>query len=220
MTRARASIAIVAFGTICALAVTAFVARVEVRHSAAYGFSQTIDRSRSIAVPGGYVVANYPEFNRVDLDLRAYSDAQFDLTIHIREVGAEHDARTLHLDVDGSTVFHRKGAFANPFTTVRFDPIPDSAGRTYYVWIERGPRNQEDVITLWSIKSYSRMDTAGVVAAMVRRADDAWGGAFAATTLAGAAIATLAASFLLVIGLARSADRDPTQSDSRRGFLA
>lgn len=171
----RAALRAAAIGTICAFVVAALYLHVEVRHGAAYGFSKTIDQDRAIAVPGGYVTANYPDFNRIDLDLRAYNaDATYDLTLHIRPTNATQDIRTIRLSVQGQDVYHRKTAFANPFLTVRFDPIADSAGETFYVWLERGPRNQEDVITVWSIKSYSRVNTLDVVSAMLHRANAAW----------------------------------------------
>jgi hypothetical protein len=194
----------------CALALAAFFLRVEARHSAKYGFSQTIDAERGIAVPGGYVVANYPDFNRVDLDLRAYREsAHYDLTVHVREIHADQDDRTIQIDVAGAGVFHRKGAFANPFLTVRFDPIPSSAGKTYYVWVERGPRNQEDVITVWSIKSYSRVRAGDVVSAMLQRTSDTWGW-FATGVLTLAGLLTLATSTVALAQLIASGRAEPT----------
>jgi hypothetical protein len=171
----RALLLFVAIGTVCAFVVAVLYLRVEVRHGAVYGFSKTIDQDRALAVPGGYVTANYPNFNRLDLDLRAYNaDATYDLTLHVRATNAEQDVRTIRFSVRGRDVFHRKGAFANPFFSVRFDPIAESTGATYYVWIERGPRNRDDVITVWSIKSYSRVNTSDVVSAMLHRANAAW----------------------------------------------
>jgi hypothetical protein len=174
----RATVAaLVVAGTVCALLVAVFFGRTEVRHSAKYGFSMTIDPKRLVAVPGGYVTANFPNFNRIDLDLRAYSaEPTYDLMVHIRPaVAGASDVRTIPLSVDGASVFHRKGAFGNPFVTVRFDPIKESNGKTYYVWVERGPRNQDDVITVWSIKSYSRVAPSNVVSAMLERVNGAWG---------------------------------------------
>lgn len=207
-------------GIVCALIVAAFNWRVDVRHSAEYGFSQTFDVDRGIAVPGGYVTANYPDFNRVDIDLRAYSDVpRYDLLVHIRPAhpGAP-DIRTIHLGIDGSKVMSRKGAFANPFVTVRFDPIHDSAGRTYYIWVERGPRNQNDVITVWSIKSYSRVSAASVMSAMLHRVDEAWGWGWTSGTLIGAASAVGAGVVLASIGLillGRSVDRPAARAAGR-----
>jgi hypothetical protein len=141
----------------------------EIRHSATYGFSKTIDFDRAIAVDGGYVTANYGNFNRLDLDLRAYTPGTtYDLTIHIRPAGAgAAEVRTIPLSVTSDEVFNRKRAFDNPFTTVHFPPIRDSAGKTYYIWLDHGPRNRDDVIALWSIKSYSRESGSAVVGAFL-----------------------------------------------------
>lgn len=142
---------------------------VEVRHSAPFGFSLTFDARRAIAVRGGYVTANYDDFNRVDLDLRAYTAGEhFDLTVHVRPAGPDApDVRTIPIAVDAAEVWHQKEVFADPFVTVRFDPIPDSAGTRYFVWVEAGPRNRDAVWTLWSVKSYSRVPTHEVLAALV-----------------------------------------------------
>lgn len=154
------------------LVVAGTVWRVDVRHSAPYGFSKTIDFGRLIAVRGGYVSPNYDDFDRLDLDLRAYSPgAVYDLTIHIRPAvpGAE-DVRTLHLDLPASAIGSRKETFGDPFVTVRFAPVADSAGKTYYVWVEPGIRNRDDVVALWSLKSYSRVPAWRVVSAFVNEA--------------------------------------------------
>jgi hypothetical protein len=141
----------------------------EIRHSAPYGFSKTIDFDRSIAVDGGYVTANYDNFNRLDLDLRAYTPGvRYDLTVHIRPaVTGAAEVRTIPLSVTSDQVFNQKRAFDNPFITIHFSPIQDSAGQTYYVWVERGPRNRDDIIALWSIKSYSREPGRAVIAALL-----------------------------------------------------
>jgi hypothetical protein len=131
---------------------------VEVRHSAPFGFSQTLDPTRLIAVRGGYVVPNYDDFNRIDLDLRAYSGQEgYDLTVHVRpaEPGAS-DVRTIPLAASAQKIWFQKETLENPFITIRFPPIEESAGRRYYVWVEAGPRNRDAIWTLWSIKSYSR----------------------------------------------------------------
>jgi hypothetical protein len=143
----------------------------EIRHSAPYGFSKTVDFDRSLAVDGGYVTANYDHFNRIDLDLRAYTPGvTYDLTIHIRPaVTGATEVRTLPLSVTSAEVFNRKRAFDNPFITVHFPAIQDSAGQTYYVWVDRGPRNRDDVIALWSIKSYSRAPGRAVLTAFLSR---------------------------------------------------
>jgi hypothetical protein len=142
----------------------------EIRHSARFGFSQTVDFDREIAVTGGYVTANYGNFNRVDLDLRAYMPGvDYDLTVHIRPaIAGANDVRVLHMQFPADKIFHQKGAFGDPFVQLDFDPIRDSEGQTYYVWVERGPRNLDDVINVWSIKSYSRERGATVIAAFLR----------------------------------------------------
>jgi hypothetical protein len=132
---------------------------VEVRHSAPFGFSQTLDRDRLIAVRGGYVLSNYDDFNRVDLDVRAYSrQERYDLIVHVRPAGTDApdaDVRTVPLSVSGTEVWHNKSTFENDFVTVRFPPIADSAGQRFYVWVEAGPRNRDAIWTLWSVKTYS-----------------------------------------------------------------
>jgi len=160
-------------GALAAAAVTALatVIPIDVRHSAPYGFSLTADFRRSIAVNGGYIRPNYDHFNRLDLDFRAYTLGQvYDLTIHIRpaEPGAP-DVRQISLDVPAERIFHAKQPFANPFLTVRFPEIRDSAGKTYYVWVETGPRNRDAVVALWSIKSYSRLTGRTVLSTFVHQ---------------------------------------------------
>ena len=141
----------------------------EVRNSAPYGFSLTVDFERAIAVRGGPIQVNYPNLNRLDLDLRAYtSRAEYDLTVHLRpEGGGNADLRTIPLHITGSRIWHDKAPFADPFVTVRFPPIAASAGQRYYVYVESGPRNRDDVLAVWSIKSYSRVTGQHVVAAFV-----------------------------------------------------
>ena len=152
------------------LAGAGLFAPIEVRHSAPFGFRLTFDAPRGIAVRGGVVIANYPNFNRLDLDLRAYRvDADYDLTVHVRpDRPGAGDVRTVALSLPGTRIRHDKPAFADPFVTVRFPPLPDSSGQRYYVWIEPGPRNRDDVVALWSIKSYSRSTGAQVLAAFLR----------------------------------------------------
>lgn len=146
----------------------------EVRHSAPFGFSLTLDARRGMAVRGGVVTANYPNFNRIDLDLRAYDvQARYDLIVHVRpDVQQAADVRTLSLSVPGSQIRHDKSSFADPFVTLRFPPIADSAGRGYYVWVDAGPRNRDDVVAVWSIKSFSEARGAEVLAAFLRGSPD------------------------------------------------
>lgn len=167
----RSALPALAVGAVAAavLLVAALLAPFDARHSAPFGFSQTLDSRRGIAVPGGFVDPNYPDFNRLDLDLRAYHpEADYDLTLHVRpdREGAD-DVRTVRLSLPGTAIRHDKPPFANPFRTVRFRPIANSAGRRYYVWIEAGPRNRDDVVTLWSIKSYSRVTGRAVLASFL-----------------------------------------------------
>ncbi len=145
---------------------------ITVRHNAPLGVSRTIDASRGIAVRGGYVEPNYDEFDRVDLDIRTYElDATYDLVVHIRPAGPDApDIRSVSLDLDRDQIWHEKSAFSNPYVTVRFPAIADSAGQRYYVWVEAGPRNRDDVWTLWRIKSYSTVPAWQVVRAWIESA--------------------------------------------------
>lgn len=164
----RPALAIDAVATLVLLGVVLLMP-LDIRHSAPFGFNQTLDRERGIAVRGGMVTPNYDNFNRVDLDLRAYTaGVRYDLTVHIRpdEPGAA-DLRRIHLGLDADDIWHVKPAFDDPFTTVRFAPIADSAGRHYYVWVEPGVRNRDHVLNLWSIKSYSRATGRDVIAAVL-----------------------------------------------------
>ena len=160
---------LVGLATATALLVGALYVPFEVRNSAPYGFSLTVDFERAIAVRGGTIEVNYPNLNRLDLDLRAYTPrSEYDLLVHLRpeERGAP-DVRTIPLHIAGERISHDKGTFANPFVTVRFPPIADSAGKSYYVYVEAGPRNRDDVVTVWSIKSYSRVNGRTVLAAFL-----------------------------------------------------
>ena len=141
----------------------------DARHSAPFGFSLTADFERLIAVPGGWVTANYPNFDRVDLDLRAYSPgATYDLTVSVRPEGeGEAPIHTVRLLLDYEEIRHDKPTFANPFLTIRFPAVADSTGKRYYVWVEKGPRNRDEIVTLWSVKSYSRVTGRDVVAALL-----------------------------------------------------
>ncbi len=203
-------------GLIGAIAVAglATVIPVDVRHSAPYGFSLTADFRRAIAVSGGYIRPNYDHFNRLDLDLRAYTPGQtYDLTIHIRpaEPGAP-DVRQIPLNLPAERIFHVKKPFANPFITVRFPEIRGSAGKIYYVWVETGPRNRDAVIALWSIKSYSRLTGWTVLRAFVQRRT---GDAMAAKV----ALIVLSVACVTLIGVivAVLTERGLAERDSRLG---
>ena len=157
---------------VAAITVAMLVAPFSIRHNAPLGVSRTIDSGRGIAVRGGYVTPNYDEFDRLDLDIRAYDlDATYDFVVHVRPSGPDApDVRTIALSLDRDDVWHEKGAFRNPYTTVRFPPISNAAGQRYYVWVETGPRNRDDIWTLWRIKSYSTVSGWQVVRSWVESA--------------------------------------------------
>jgi hypothetical protein len=195
-----------------AVAVAAAFWPVEVRHSAPFGFSLTYDARRAIAVRGGYVTANYDDFNRLDLDLRAYTAGErYDLTIHVQPAGGDApDVRTIPLQVDAAQIWHQKAVFGNPFVAVHFDPIPDSAGARYFVWVEAGPSNRDAVWTLWSIKSYSRVPAREVLAALVDAPPEPLGAAAGRVVLillTGGTIATAAWLLGATIGVGAGRSR-------------
>lgn len=142
---------------------------IELRHTAPFGFQQTLDRSRGIAVNGITVTSNYPDFNRVDLDLRAYTPGtNYDFTVLIRpETDKAEPVRVVRIARSYDNIAVDKAALADPFTTVRFDPIEESKGQAYYVSIDRGPRNEDDIVALWSVKSYSRLTGTAALTALV-----------------------------------------------------
>lgn len=159
---------VVAFA-IAALLVLALAVPIEVRHSAPFGFRQALDRERGIAVSGVEIESNYPNFNRIDLDLRAYTEqAEYDLTVVVQpiEEGAA-PVRMVHFNRPFDAIRVEKGALGNPFTTVRFDPIADSQGKKYYVWLKVGPRNDDAVVALWSVKTYSQVRGAVVLSSLL-----------------------------------------------------
>jgi hypothetical protein len=175
-----------------------------VRHNAPLGVSRTIDSGRGIAVRGGYVAPNYDEFDRLDLDIRAYDlEATYDFVVHIRPAGPDSpDLRTISLRLGPDKVWHEKGAFSNPYYTVRFPSIADSAGQRYYVWVEAGPRNRDDVWTLWRIKSYSTVPAWQVVRAWIESAPPPlgkWPGAVAIVLLMVATVGCLAWLFAALL---------------------
>ena len=180
---------------------------IELRHTAPFGFRQTLDRSRGIAVDGVNVTSNYPNFNRVDLDLRAYSPAKrYDLTVMIQPV--EEDAepvRVVGVELPYEDIAVNKAALGNPFTSVRFDPIADSEGVTYYVWVERGPRNQDDILALWSVKSYSRVHGTVALTALIEGLPGNLPVWAAWTTLGGLMVVVVGAVAALILVLTRSA---------------
>lgn len=198
------------------------LAPIEARHSAPFGFRLTYDASRGIAVGGATVEPNYPNFDRIDLDLRAYAvAATYDLTVHVRpdRPGAA-DARTLTLSVPGAEIAHDKPAFADPFVTLRFPPIADSAGQRYYVWVDRGPRNRDDVLALWSIKSYSRTTGAHVLAAFLRPPSGGGRGSLATAGLVGLLLGLVVAFGWLMAALTDLARRRSVLAPRPTGSVA
>lgn len=199
----------------------------EVRNSAVAGYTQTLDPERGIAVRGARVPINYPNFRRIDLDLRAYSrPPRFDITVHVRpaEPGAT-DVRVIPLSVTGEEVWHDKGAFADPFTRVEFEPIAGSAGQRYDIRIETGPRNRDDVLALWSIKTYSRTTGREVLAAFVDHAPGTGAPGVPRGVLVGLLIALVAAFGWLLAGVSRlvvdgfaSGAGPAVSSDQRRWY--
>ena len=155
-----------------AICVAILFVPVSIRHNAPLGVSRTIDSGRGIAIRGGYVTPNYDDFNRLDFDFRAYDlDAAYDFVVHVRPSGPDApDVRTISLSLDRDDVWHEKGAFRNPYTTVRFPAISNAAGQRYYVWVEAGPRNRDDIWTLWRIKSYSTVPVWEVARAWIESA--------------------------------------------------
>ncbi len=189
--------ALVAIATVTVLLIGALAVPLEVRNSAPFGFNLTLDAERGIAVTGRRVVPNYPNFNRVDLDLRSYTmgDA-YDLTLYIQpdERGAT-PIRTIPLTIPASQIYHRKAPFAVPFTTVRFPPIANSAGQPYEVWVERGTRNRDDVIAVWSFKTYSRVTGRLVLGALLNHPAGT-----AAPGAVGAVLTLLLLGFVAAVG--------------------
>lgn len=146
-----------------------------IRHSAPFGSVQTVDFDRNIAILGGEVRPNYPGFDRVKLDLRAYSVSEpgdkYDFMLTIESVDDQQVVRHVPFSVPAADIPAAKSAFTDIGTSVDFDPISDSAGRTYFLALERGPRNVDDVVTLWGIQSYSTLTAADILEAAVNGYD-------------------------------------------------
>ena len=142
---------------------------VNVRHAEPFGNVQTVDFDRGIAVLGGEVRPNYRNFDRVELDLRAYTSMvpgdQYDFVLTVAATDDGGEVRRVAFSVPAASIPATKSAFSPTGTSVGFEPIPDSAGRTFSVSLERGPRNAEDVVTLWGIASYSRLHPIDVLQA-------------------------------------------------------
>ena len=151
------------------MVIAVLVVPINVRHAAPFGSVQTVDFNRSIAVLGGEVRPNYPDFDRVGLDLRAYSDPvpgdRYDFVLTVQSLDRSEVLRQVAFSVPRSRISASRSAFADNYVPVAFDRIPDSAGQTFYVSIERGPRNADDVVTLWGIQSFSTVTAADVLSA-------------------------------------------------------
>lgn len=179
----------------------------EVRHNAPLGASQTLDKRRLIAVRGGYVTPNYDDFDRVDLDIRAYSqDAFYDLTLHVKPAGPDQsDVRTVRMQLPLDDVWYAKGAFGDPYVTVSFPAIAHSAGQQFYVWVEAGPRNRDDVWTLWRIKSYSHVTGRTVLWAWIRHPPEPFSSSVGGAAVLLLMIGMVAAIWWLFVALLQSA---------------
>lgn len=144
---------------------------ISVRHSAPFGTVQTIDPSRGVAVVGGTVTPNYDQFDAVGLDLRAYGHldeiGQFDFILSIQDAKDGSDLRRVAFSVPADQIPATNSAFSSIQTTVRFDPIAASADHAYSVWLERGPRNANDIVTLWGIQSFSDVSPVDVLDAAI-----------------------------------------------------
>lgn len=142
---------------------------ISVRNSAPFGSVQTVDFDRSIATLGGEVRPNYPDFDRVQLDLRAYSKLvpgeRYDFVLTVQATDDPTVVRRVAFSVPADDIPATKSAFSGIGTSVAFDAIPDSAGRSFYVWLERGARNADDIVTLWGIQSYSTLTARDVLEA-------------------------------------------------------
>lgn len=149
--------------------IVVLVIPVSVRHAAPFGSVQTVDFNRSIAILGGEVRPNYGNFDRVKLDLRAYgsgvSDREYDFVLTIQSLDRPEIVRRVDFTISGNRIAASRSAFANDFTSVTFEQIADSAGETFYLSLERGPRNLDDIVTLWSIQSFSTVRAVDVLRA-------------------------------------------------------
>ena len=166
----RTTVALLIGLTIAAVTgVAVLVVPISVRHAAPFGSVQTVDFNRSIAVLGGEIRPNYGDFDRVELDLRAYGDRvpedQYDFVLTLQSLDRPDVVRRVEFSVPRDRIAASRSAFADNYTSVRFDRIADSAGETFYLTIERGPRNADDVVTLWGIQSFSTVKTIDVLRA-------------------------------------------------------
>ncbi len=175
MMPARTALSLLLGLTIAAVTImVVLVLPVSVRHAAPFGSVQTVDFARGIAVMGGEIRPNYGDFDRVELDLRAYGDHvpddRYDFVLTLQSIDRPDVVRRVDFSVPRDRITASRSAFADTYTSVSFDRIADSAGETYYLSIERGPRNADDVVTLWGIQSFSTVQAIDVL----RAADDGY----------------------------------------------
>jgi hypothetical protein len=98
---------------------------------------------------GQTFVASYPGLYRIDifLDTSDHTDT-YDATFHLREgPQAANDLYSAHFDPGGVE--------DDAYHTFAFDPIRDSAGRTFYFFLSASQAEQGDAFVLWK----SREDT-------------------------------------------------------------
>ena len=144
---------------------------ITVRNSAPFGAVKTIDPSRGIAVLSGTVTPNYDNFDAVGLDLRAYGHldqiGQIDFILSVQDARDGSNVRRVAFSVPADHIPATKSAFSSIQTTVHFGAINASAGHAYSVWLERGPRNEDDIVTLWGIQSFSEVSPIDVLDAAI-----------------------------------------------------
>ena len=172
MMPARTAVALLAGMLVAAVTIVAvLIVPVSVRHAAPFGSVQTVDFDRSIAILGGEIRPNYANFDRVGLDLRAYGDRvpgeQYDFVLTLQSLDRPEIARRVDFSVPRDQIAASRSAFADTYTSVRFDGIADSAGEAFYLSLERGPRNADDIVTLWGIQSFSTVTAIDVLRASV-----------------------------------------------------
>lgn len=157
--------------TIAVLIILTLNTTISVRNSAPFGAVKTIDPSRGIAVLSGTVTPNYDNFDAVGLDLRAYGHldqiGRIDLILSIQDASDGSNVRRVAFSVPADQIPATRSAFSSIQTVVHFGAINASAGHAYAVWLERGPRNEDDIVTLWGIQSFSEVSPADVLDAAI-----------------------------------------------------
>ncbi len=157
-TRVAVSV-LAALALVAVTIVVVLVVPVSVRHAAPFGSVQTVDFDRSIAILGGEIQPNYGNFDRVDLDLRAYGDdvpdGSYEFVLTIQSLDRPEIVRRVAFSAPQERIAASRSAFADNYTSVSFSKIADSAGERYYLSLERGPRNADDIVTIWGIQSFS-----------------------------------------------------------------